>query len=189
MEEQGIPTGKQYQYVKTYKCNKDIYFHGLSFLAAGRLLYKSEDKKLFTPAMINICLATEILLKSINVKHTWIADEVKFGDTIAYIGRDSSLKITSSNGHHLSKLFRALPDETQLQISEIAKKESYKGDIASGLEAYDKAFVDWRYIYEKIESMSLGTYPLFKICDAINTYCEISHTLSPSVESQELTQQ
>lgn len=163
-----------YKRVVTYRCLGTIYHQGLAFGEAGRKLIDSKQSNLFVPGMINICLATEIFLKSINATMTYVLDEEdELPDGIAISqGRDESLKIApGGQGHHLSKLYENLPDEAKESIKAFAINEGYSGDIAYGLRQYDKVFVEWRYIYEKNDPGALGTHPLFPICNAIDAYC------------------
>jgi hypothetical protein len=122
--------------------------------------------------MINICLATEIFLKSLNATMTYILDEVD-GEHVS-IGRDDSVVIKpGGKGHHLSELYENLPDDTKKSITSFAKKGGYEDDIVDGLRRYDKVFVEWRYIYEKNDPRVLGTSPLFEICNAIDAHCRV----------------
>lgn len=159
-----------YKRVTTFHCLGTIYYQGLAFREAGRNLINSKQKNLFVPGMINICLGTEIFLKSLNSTMTYILDE-KDGEFVS-AGRDGSLVIKpGSEGHHLSKLYEKLPDDTKESIKSFAKAEGYRGDIAEGLRHYDKVFVEWRYIYEKNDPGVLGSSPLFEICNAIDAHC------------------
>ncbi|MCH5652213.1 hypothetical protein [Pseudomonas syringae] len=159
-----------YKRVITYRCLGAIYYQGLAFGEAGRDLINSRKNNLFVPGMVNICLATEIFLKSLNATMTFILDE-KHGEVVSQ-GRDESLVIKpGSQGHHLSKLYEKLPDDAKESIKSFARAEGYGGEIAEGLRQYDKVFVEWRYIYEKNDPGVLGTSPLFEICNAIDAHC------------------
>ncbi|EIU3490960.1 hypothetical protein [Pseudomonas aeruginosa] len=159
-----------YKRVITFHCLGTIYYQGLAFGEAGKHLIESKQNNLFVPGMINICLAAEIFLKSLNATMTYILDEE--GGEIVSSGRDESLVIKpGGQGHHLSKLYDKLPDDIKESIKNFARAEGYGGDIAEGLRRYDKVFVEWRYIYEKNDPGVLGTSPLFEICNAINAHC------------------
>lgn len=159
-----------YKRVITFHCLGAIYYQGLAFGEAGRDLIDSKQNKLFVPGMINICLATEIFLKSLNATMTYILDEEDC--EVVSTGRDESLVIKpGGQGHHLSKLYEKLPDDAKESIKSFAMAEGYGGDIADGLRRYDKVFVEWRYIYEKNDPGVLGTSPLFEICNAIDAHC------------------
>ncbi|OCW24878.1 hypothetical protein C9382_27600 [Pseudomonas aylmerensis] len=162
-----------YKRVITYPCMGAIYHQGLAFGEAGRHLIESGQSNLFVPGMINICLATEIFLKSINATMTYILDEEEQpGGVAVSIGRDDTLKIApGGQGHHLSKIFENLPEDARESIGQFARGEGYFGDIGEGLRQYDRVFVEWRYIYEKNDPGVLGTHPLLQICNAINAYC------------------
>lgn len=159
-----------YKRTITHPCLGTIYYQGLAFGEAGKHLINSGQDKLFVPGIINICLATEIFLKSLNATTTYILDEI---DGVA-IGRDKSVVIKpGGRGHDLSDLFEKLPDDTKKSITSFAKKEGYAGDIVDGLRRYDKVFIEWRYIYEKNDPRVLGTSPLFEICNAIDAHCRL----------------
>lgn len=146
-----------------------IYRHGLDFGKAGSALLRDENS--FVPAMINILLATEIFLKSLNATSTSTGD---VDETGLYIGNDATVEIKGSgSGHSLRKLFEGLPKEMQEGIKEIASKsqETITTDIVSALEAYDKTFTEWRYIYEQRDPRALSSHPITTICNAIEEYC------------------
>lgn len=166
-------TGKTYKRVARYKCLGDIYHQGKSFGESGRRLIESDNKSLFIPGMINICLSAEIFLKSINATTSNTEDEMENDGRTIYQGRDESMEIApGGKGHKLSELFSNLPSEAQDEISNLAAKEGYSGGIFDGLKQYDDTFVEWRYIYEKRTPEALSTHPLFQIVNAINSYCE-----------------
>jgi hypothetical protein len=166
-------TGKTYKRVARYKCLGDIYHQGKSFGESGRMLIESDNKSLFIPGIINICLSAEIFLKSINATTSNIEDEMENDGRTIYQGRDESMEISpGGKGHKLSQLFSNLPPEAQDEIGNLAAKEGYPGDIFDGLKQYDDTFVEWRYIYEKRTPEALSTHPLFPIVNAINSYCE-----------------
>ncbi|MEA0681700.1 hypothetical protein QYY59_06050, partial [Xanthomonas campestris pv. campestris] len=71
-----------------------------------------------------------------------------------------------------SELFNQLPDRAKNDITQLAQTFGYNDSVGEGLKVYDRVFVDWRYIYEKRDSSSLSTHPLFNICNAIIKYCE-----------------
>jgi hypothetical protein len=163
---------KTYKRVSTYYCLGTIYRQGLAFGEAGRTLIESGQTNLFVPGVVNICLATEIFLKSINAKTTNLEDEVERNGVTMYVGRDETLSITpGGRGHILSRLFDDLPADARAEIAMNAQKEGFAGDVSKGLCRYDDVFVDWRYIYEKNDPAVLGTHPLLQICNAIEGYC------------------
>lgn len=169
-----MPVSTIYERVTTFHSLGTIYNQGLAFGEAGRLLIESGQSNLFVPGMINICLATEIFLKSINAKMANLEDEVmQPGGYPMYIGRnDDYFKITpGGQGHDLSKIFTKLPDDAKTSIAKLAREQGYSGDIAAGLAKYDTVFVEWRYIYEKKDPGVLGTHPLVQICNAVEEYC------------------
>ncbi|WP_053159030.1 hypothetical protein [Pseudomonas protegens] len=163
-----------YERVTTFHCLSAIYHQGLAFGEAGRDLIESRQSNLFVPGMINICLATELFLKSINATMTNLEDESSLPNGMAmYVGRDDGyFKIRpSGQGHYLSELYENLPQDAKESIKSFAVKEGYGGDIADGLQQYDRVFVDWRYVYEKKDLKTLSSHPLLPICNAINAYC------------------
>lgn len=165
--------GKAYKKTIHYKCLATIYYQGKAFGESGRFLIESGNSNLFVPGMINICLAAEIFLKSINASVTYLEDELEINGSTVYQGRDETMKISpGGKGHGLSKLFNNLPSDYQTEITELARCEGYDGCVSKGLEIYDDVFVEWRYIYEKNSPETLGTHPLFQIVNAINKYCE-----------------
>lgn len=76
MNEKPVPTGKSYRREITYPCSGYIYQHGLTFMKAGKHLVESGDSSLFTPGIVNICLAIEVFLKSLNSKIICTVDEI-----------------------------------------------------------------------------------------------------------------
>lgn len=163
-----------YERVTTFYCFSAIYYQGLAFGEAGRNLLDSGQSNLFVPGMINICLATELFLKSINATMTNLEDETPLPNGMTmYVGRDDGyFKIVpSGQGHYLSKLYENLPDDARESIRMFAVKEGYGGDVSEGLQQYDRVFVDWRYVYEKKDLGALSSHPLLPICNAINAYC------------------
>lgn len=172
--EMDVIMGKVYEHVTTFRCFDIIYRQGLSFGEAGRHLIESSQTNLFVPGMINICLATEIFLKSINASYSCLEDEIDIDGVPVVNGRDDTLKINpSGQGHFLSKLFNELPIDAKKEISALSAQEGFSGDVFNGLKQYDDVFVEWRYIYEKNDPRVLGTSPLFEIFNAINSYCKI----------------
>jgi hypothetical protein len=165
--------GKVYEHVMTFECFEIIYRQGLSFGEAGKHLIESKQTNLFVPGMINICLATEIFLKSINASQSFLEDEVDVDGVTAFVGRDLTLKISpGGRGHVLSKLFNQLPVDAKTEIAALVVEEGWHGDVFDGLLQYDDVFVEWRYIYEENDPGVLGTSPLFEIFNAINFYCK-----------------
>lgn len=173
-----------YKRIATYHCLGSIYRQGLLFFEAGRHLIESRQENFFIPGMINICLATEIFLKSINATTSNLEDEIEVNGTKIFAGRDKSFKIApGSTGHALSKIFEKLPEDAKKKIIHLAKEEGFSGKISEGLKIYDDVFVEWRYIYEQNDPKSLGTHPLFQICNAINLYCQQHQNLTIIVKS------
>lgn len=165
--------GKVYEHVTVFHCLNVIYQQGLSFAKAGKRLIELEDASLFVPGMINICLATEILLKSINATQRFLEEEEDVNGKTVYIGRDGTMDISpGGQGHALSKLYENLPDDAKDEISNLVKREGWEGSVFDGLCKYDNVFVDWRYIYEKNDPRTLGTSPLFEIFNAVDSYCK-----------------
>ncbi|KAF3461273.1 hypothetical protein GO287_02053 [Ralstonia solanacearum] len=163
---------KVYEQKRIYYCLGAIYDHGRVFADAGRHLIESGGA-LAVPGMVNICLATEIFLKSINAVESHLEDEQEVNGTKVLVGRDDSVKlVTGDKEHKLSKLFDKLPGDAKAEIVESAKGEGFDGSVSHGLTLYDKVFVDWRYIYEKKDPQALGTHPLFQIVNAIDAYCQ-----------------
>ncbi|MEA0814367.1 hypothetical protein [Xanthomonas campestris] len=142
-------------------------------MKAGKHLVESGDSSLFTPGIVNICLAIEVFLKSLNSKIICTVDEFRTDDSYLMIGREETNKvIAGGRGHELSELFNQLPDRAKNDITQLAQTFGYNDSVGEGLKVYDRVFVDWRYIYEKRDSSSLSTHPLFNICNAIIKYCE-----------------
>lgn len=161
-----------YKQKRTYYCLGAIYDHGRVFADAGRRLIESGEA-LSVPGMVNICLATEIFLKSINAVRSHLEDEQEVNGTTVLIGRDDSVELLpGGKGHALSKLFDNLPDDAKAEITENAKGQGFDRSVSQGLGLYDDVFVDWRYIYEKNDPHALGTHPLFQIVNAIDAYCQ-----------------
>jgi hypothetical protein len=164
---------KIYKQKRTYYCLGAIYDHGRVFADAGRHLIESGGA-LSVPGIVNICLATEIFLKSINAVQTHLEDEQEVDGTTVFVGLKNSIELLPSGGkeHALSKLFDKLPDDAQAEITENARAQGFDSSVSQGLELYDRVFVDWRYIYEKSDPCALGTLPLFQIVNAIDAYCD-----------------
>lgn len=173
---------------QVYYCLGAIYEHGLVFAEAGRQLIETGGR-FAVPGLVNLCLATEIFLKSINGKFSNLEDETSHEGVKVCVGRDEDRKLEpGGHGHKLSKLFEDLPADAQAEITANAKVAGFNGDIWKGLELYDNVFVDWRYIYEENNPEALSTRPLFEIMNAIDAYCrkhsnEVRQVTSDQIES------
>ncbi|WP_321949454.1 hypothetical protein [Paraburkholderia sp. J10-1] len=177
-----------YKRKQVYYCLGAIYDHGLVFAEAGKHLIETRGR-FSVPGMVNLCLATEIFLKSINGMFSNLEDELFHEGVKVYAGRDEDRKLEpGGHGHKLSKLFDGLPADAQAEITANAKVAGFNGDVSKGLELYDKVFVDWRYIYEENNPEVLSTRPLFEIVNAIDAYCrkhrnEVRQVTSDQIES------
>ncbi|MEA0682603.1 hypothetical protein QYY59_10820, partial [Xanthomonas campestris pv. campestris] len=73
-------------------------------MKAGKHLVESGDSSLFTPGIVNICLAIEVFLKSLNSKIICTVDEFRTDDSYLMIGREETNKvIAGGRGHELSE--------------------------------------------------------------------------------------
>jgi hypothetical protein len=140
-------------------------------MESGALLLDSGKSELFVPGIINVCLATEIFLKSIYATTFYITDIHENG---MGVGRGNVKIEGAGRGHDLSKLYIKLPEEIKLEIQKLSLHQGYNGDIAIDLERYDKVFIEWRYIYESTDPKVLGSHPLVQISNAIQHFCELN---------------
>lgn len=179
---------KVYHRVSVYPCLNDIYMQGAQFGRAGKVLIESGEQELLVPGMVNICLALEIFLKSINASMECSEVEKTNPDgSVYYEGQDDSIKISpGGKGHKLSLLFRGLPIPAKKEISRRATSKGLGPDdisVEAMLEKYDDVFVEWRYIYEKTNPQVLGTHPLLDLYNVVLDFCEIHRRDLPKVKA------
>lgn len=125
------------------------------FLMAGRMLYSTHKNGVaflstyISPYTVNCAFACELYLKYLYAKE--------------HGGR-------KTERHFLADIFKDLSPDTQNEI--ISEYEKYKSiqSFEKCLEVHDRAFIDWRYMYEgkriSVEPQSLYNLmvSLYKIC-------------------------
>ena len=114
------------------------------------------DSNSITPFIVNATFSIEVYLKSINML---------FGQ-----------KIT---GHALVSLFNKLPDEAKTAINEktieLEKQYNFPEQIQfeTELENINKAFEQWRYIYEKSDMQFIHTTSVIFLMNVLHDTYEI----------------
>lgn len=148
----------------------DMFDNGCAFARCGELCRNNSQINpifLSNPMIINYAFACEVFLKTLI----------------------EGYKLPQCHTHKLDELFTMLPERVQKEIAEemIYKVGSFRDAFGfCYLEQISNAFVEWRYLYEKIPyktaSMGINVGFLTSFCDILRNRCCMGIYNMPYVE-------
>lgn len=154
----------------TYKCLDVIYYQAKAFAVAGHHLLESKDNSAFVPAMINICLAVELYLKSLDAKTVYSG---KLHPSGLFEGDNDDHEIVPvlKKSHKLSEIFGKLQQQTQDELKKKWGANNPFGGLLENLKKHDDSFMTWRYVYESKGATTIASHPLIPICNLLHEHC------------------